>query len=136
VELELRVESRRSSREATAQRSAAASRVLVVGLSVRAAFGATLGRTMRLFVMLVVGRVREAAAPSRVCHEASLEPSSSVRDAYYGPLFFTCTHFEAPGINVNPATTCEVRAGAQVSGSKETGGGRNRPVPHRRRVSP
>jgi hypothetical protein len=35
-----------------------------------------------------------------VCHEASLEPSSSVRDAYYGPVFFTCTHFEAPGINV------------------------------------
>ena len=33
VELELRAESRRSSREATAQRSAAASRVLVVGLS-------------------------------------------------------------------------------------------------------
>jgi hypothetical protein len=27
-------------------------------------------------------------------------------------------------------------AGAQVSGSKETGGGRNRPMPHRRRVSP
>jgi hypothetical protein len=50
VELELRAESRRSSREATAQRSAAASRVLVVR-PVRTAFGANLGRTMRLFVM-------------------------------------------------------------------------------------
>ena len=109
VELELRAESRRSSREATAQRSAAASRVLDVGLSGQA-FGATLGRTMRLFVMLVVGRVREAAAPSRLCHEASVEPSSSVRDAYYGPVFFTSPHFEAPGGNVR----CSVRVWVRV----------------------
>ena len=66
-------QSRGSSRALAAERSAVAPRVFA-GIGP----GALSGGCTRPLVMLVVGRDREAAAPSRVCHEESVEPSSSV----------------------------------------------------------
>ena len=87
VELVLRTESRGSSREAAAQWSAVASRVLADDacrppLDNWSDFGpldATACHVGR--GVIIVGRAREAAGPSRVCHKASVEPSSSVRGA-------------------------------------------------------
>ena len=68
-----RTQSRGSSRAPAAERSGVAPRVFA-GIGP----GALSGGCTRPLVMLVVGRDREAAAPSRVYHEESVEPSSSV----------------------------------------------------------
>ena len=73
--LTLRSERRGSSCEAAAERSASAARVLA-----DAASGALSEGCMRPLVMLAVGRAREAAAPSRVGQELSVEPLSSAWD--------------------------------------------------------
>ena len=70
-----RTQSRGSSREPAAERSASAARVLA-----DAASGALSEGCMRPLVMLAVGRAREAAAPSRVRQELSVEPLSSAWD--------------------------------------------------------
>ena len=76
VELGLRTQSRGSSREPAAERSGVAPRVFA-GIGP----GALSGGCTRTCVMLVVARGPEAAAPSRVHHEASVKPLSSVRGA-------------------------------------------------------
>ena len=65
-----------SSRALAAERSAVAPRVFA-GIGP----GALSGGCTRTCVMLVVARGPEAAAPSRVRHEASVKPLSSVRGA-------------------------------------------------------
>ena len=69
-------QSRGSSRAPAAERSAVAPRVFA-GIGP----GALSGGCTRTCVMLVVARGPEAAAPSRVRHEASVKPLSSVRGA-------------------------------------------------------
>ena len=69
-------QSRGSSRALAAERSAVAPRVFA-GIGP----GALSGGCTRTCVMLVVARGPEAAAPSRVHHEASVKPLSSVRGA-------------------------------------------------------
>ena len=82
VELELRTESCGSSRETTIQWSAVPPRALAddPGGRLWSDFGPFLTRPL---VMLVVGRTREAAGPSRVCHEASVELHWSNYKLYY-----------------------------------------------------
>ena len=82
-------------------RGAAARRACWMAPPRSGASGANVSGCTRPRVMLVVGRAREAAAPSWICHVLSVEPLSSVGDARGGPLFFTFTQFWASSTNVN-----------------------------------
>lgn len=74
--LALCAQSRSSSREPATKSSAGVPRVFADVASRALSGGCT-----RPLVMLVVGRDREAAAPSRMHHEASVQPLGSVRGA-------------------------------------------------------
>ena len=94
----LHTQSRGSSLEPAAESSAGAPRVFA-----DAASEAPWGGCVRPCVMLVVGRARGAAVPSRVRQDVSVEPLTSARDGRDGPLFFTF-----PQLSVRPAQ-CETK---------------------------
>ena len=70
--------------------------------------------------MLVVARGPEAAAPSRVRHEASVKPLSSVRGAVCGSLSASIFYLPPPQLVASPVCIVHRGVGRRVWESNRT----------------